>query len=67
MTVKNHSAVLEGETQRQKRQQQKRLNRAGVGFGIFFVGWLVVILSTVYYKSSLALPYARQDHYKLNF
>jgi len=59
MTVKKHSTLSEEEQrlQRQKRQQQKRLNRALIGFGIFSVGWLVVIVSTIFYKSSLALPY----------
>lgn len=38
----------EQELDRLKQQQSKRLNRAVIGFGIFCVGWLLVILSTIF-------------------
>lgn len=60
MTETNHSSLSEDEAQRlqrQERRQQKRINRAAIGFCIFFVGWLVVILSTIFYKSSLDLSF----------
>lgn len=36
-------------------QQKKRLNRAFIGCGIFFVGWVVVILSAVFDISNIEL------------
>jgi len=36
-------------------QQKKRLNRAFIGCGIFFVGWVVAILSAVFDISNIGL------------
>ncbi|MCI2285347.1 diguanylate cyclase [Colwellia sp. MSW7] len=59
MAITNHSTLSDEalRLQRQERRQQKRINRAAIGFVIFFVGWVVVILSTIFYKSSLDLSY----------